>query len=330
MSCLNDASRIVRLGMTLGLFLGLLQPSGCSHGTLQKELPKSAPLEDGELTDVDDPELMDIEGARRLISEIEARWPSHGPTHLQAPTSLEHVLEILKLDQVSLFEQGITFAKTQKGLQALALEAQIELAWGESYLTVLEIMLYLSEELEEEKASLSALKTRTVEQQGSLEWMRDTLARTDRLAQAAELLSIEHLTRGAAKANELISTHPDSYLGYRVAADYYRMVADWAKFDQMEREIEERNPNSNGLVFQRGAAAHRRSGDISKAESYLRAALAKDPAFVRAQAHLVAIQPHITKMHTEYQVLETLNPDHMIVHLAGESIERAYARAQAR
>lgn len=43
---------------------------------------------------------------------------------------------------------------------------------------------------------------------------------------------LEHLANGLALANKVIKANPKDYLGYRVAADSYRLRRDWKGFDR--------------------------------------------------------------------------------------------------
>jgi len=268
-------------------------------------------------------EPVNLAVAVTLVADIQAKWPSSTDHPLLTPSSIDDVWKILKLDQMVLFPAGVRFARTLEGVDALALEAQIELAWGESYLTLLEIMMVLAERYEAAEAALAARADLDAAGKEELAWLRDTLHQTDRWAEAFQLLSIDHTTRGSARADEVIVKHPDNYVGYRVAADYYRMVRDWKKFDDMVAKLEKLNPDSNGLVFQRGASALQRDGNEDEAAKYFRQALTNDPEFVRAQAHLIAMQPTLDAMSAEYRALAELNADHQIVQWAGPGIEWA-------
>lgn len=273
---------------------------------------------------------LNLQLAKRMIIDVEKQWPCTANRSLRTPRSLADVEKILKLDQITFFGSGVDLARTLTDVKALALEAQIELAWGEAYLVLLEIMLRLNEHFEGQAAVLSERRDVESSEDEELRSLHQAVSHTKRLADAFQLLSIEHSTLGSAQADNLIKEHPDSYLGYRVAADFYRMVHDWKRFQEMVGKIEQLNPNSNGLVFLRGAAAYHKDGDSEAASVWFRKALYNDPDFVRAQVHLMMIQNDIAGTHAEYQALKKLNPDHQIVHWAGDIIERAYQLPQPR
>ena len=270
----------------------------------------------------EDAAAIDLAAARQMVGQIELFVINEKSAC--TPKTIGDVESILKLDQASLFGPGVVCAQKFEGREADALEAQIQLAWGESYSTLLEIMLLLGESYDERGMELVDKDNPTTEEEKELVWLREERARTERFADAFQLLSIDHATIGSALADEVIHKYPDSYLGYRVAADYHRMTRDWSKFDQMLTKIEELNPESNGLVFQKGAAAWQRGGDRQEAQRYLRQALERDEEFVRAQAHLVAIQEEIPALYAEYKKLQDMNPDHQLIEWAGKGIEWAW------
>jgi tetratricopeptide (TPR) repeat protein len=318
----------LRLIGSLTVCAGLLACGGRSGREAQPapvnpNVEQDVPLaeDEGDERDGDEQEPLDITLAQKLVTEVEARWAAAADHPLRTPSTLQDVEQILKLDQVALFRQGVELARSLDGVEARALEAQIELAWGESYLALLQVMLRLNEQLEQELATLSQ---RADIDTGPRDELRRAVRRSERLAEAFELLSIEHSTLGAARANALITKYPSSYLGYRVAADFYRMVRDWRRFAQMVSKIEQLNPASNGLVFLRGTAASLQHGDSAAAATWFRRALDNDPQFVRAQVHLLLLQKDIESTYAEFQALKQLNPSHQIVHWAGESIELAF------
>ena len=148
------------------------------------------------------------------------------------------------------------------------------------------------------------------------------------MAEALALLAAEHSAAGARHAREIIAAAPTNYQGYRVAADYYRLRERWEEFDDTVAKIEILKPDSNGLLFLRGVSALYREGDGPKADRFFRAALARDPKFVRAQAQLVRSQRGLAAKRAEYLKLKELNPHHQIVVWAGPGLERAYAARQ--
>jgi hypothetical protein len=298
------------------LGLGAWLCSGCSSPQAAPAAPAAGTVAVPGETGLTEDEPLDLEGAEKLIAGVAASWPADGSPALRQPKTLDDGMQILKRDQLTLFPAGVALARSESGLEAMALEAQLELAWGESYLVVMAVLQRLSEELEHVQKTLPE-STSPADRQ----WLERTLRQNDRYAEAFQLLSIAHLTQGSARADEVMSAHPDSYLGYRLAADYYRTVRDWARFDAMVARIEALNPKSNGLVFLKGTAAFARDRDAAAAGRWFAMALANDRDFLRARAHLVMIQPDLEHMLAELQALKAANPQHQLVRFCGPTMD---------
>jgi len=267
------------------------------------------------------PTEMTLEEALTVVDETQARWPLRADHPLGEPKTLEDVEKILKLDQVTLFARGIEVAQAQgDAVEALALHGQIELAWAEAYMIMVEIMAKLHGGF-----GGSIEKKVAVGQNEEAEDLREGRAQLERAGQAFTLLLVEHLKVGWEKASETIEKYPDSYLGYRVAADYHRLVNDWEAFDHAIAKIKERNPDSNGLRFLQGVgAALQGERDRGAADAFYRDALEHDPDFVRAQAHLLMVQSGPEETHRELLLLKEKNPDHQVVAWIGDRLETAY------
>ena len=139
-----------------------------------------------------------------------------------------------------------------------------------------------------------------------------------------EALAAEHVGKGAGLAQEVINANPNDYVGWRLAADFYRMRGEWPKFDEMVKKIEETNPESNGLLFLKGTAALERDGNVVESTNLLRQALAKDKDFTRAQAQLVLSRPTVDDTFAELEKLRAASPNHQIVVWAGPAITAAH------
>jgi tetratricopeptide (TPR) repeat protein len=270
---------------------------------------------------------MSLEQARAIVAEIESTWPSREDSALMHPTSYADVEQILKLDQVNLYPGAVAFIATQTGPQARALHAQIEMAWAETYILMVQILDNLEKRytprLAELEKKMAAGPLRDDEQRE-----RSTivlvLPQLQRNREAFKKLAFEHIVTGQEKAEKVMADYPDNYLGYRVAADMYQMLRGWDQFGEMVQKIEQTNPKSNGLVFCRGAEAIERYSDAAKAADYFHQALKNDPQFVRAQAYLLMIQKEPPGMYAELMNLEKLNHNHQLIMWAGKSIQKAY------
>lgn len=267
---------------------------------------------------------MDLARAKRIVAELEAQWPLREDHPLREPMALEDAEKILKSDQVRLFPFAVRYLEQQEGRDPLAMRGQIELAWGEAYMLLMEMLAGLRKDFTAAAEDLGARTDLGPEDEHHLAWLRDSLQGMETRIEAFKFVAVEHITTGSQVADEVLNQHPDNYLGYRLAADYYRTLRDWENFGEMVARIKQTNPKSNGLLFLLGAEALQAKQDRSAAESYYRKALANDPDFVRAQAHLLIIQSDLERTHAELLKLEALNPEHQFVALAGESIKRAF------
>lgn len=233
------------------------------------------------------------------------------------PTSVADVEGILRLDEVNRFPAAVAFIATQKkDVKARALHGQLELAWAEGLSLLGEMNQNLAGRLRElttaseKKAAADGLSPDEFRELGEL---RAAVLETQQTAKVLETAAAEHLAKGLIIASEVIKANPNHYLGYRVAADSYRLQRDWKSFDKMLAKVEKTNPNSNGLLFLKGVAAAQRDKDATAAAKFLSAALQKDPKFARAQAHLVLIAPTLDDAREELDKLAGISPKHPFV-----------------
>lgn len=276
-----------------------------------------------------------LDEAKALVADFEARQARESDgSGLREPKSLDDVLEILKRDQLDLFPAGVAFAaKTPDDPKAAALQAQIELSWGEALQILGEVFADVTGQLRQTAHDLeiqAASGELSDKQQQRLEGLRETLSKNDGISDALSRLAAEHVGIAARLAKEIIAKSPSDYHGYRVAADYYRLRGDWANFDEMMKKLEAANPGSNGLVFLRGTSALTRDGDAAAATRFLRQALENDPKFTRAQALLVLSRSGVRDTYAEYQKLRALNPHHQIVVWVGEAFTQAFEAQRSR
>ena len=271
---------------------------------------------------------LSLREATKLVESFEARQlpPSKKPP---PPTTMEEALAVLKSDRLDLFPDSVAWLSAQPSPEALALKAQTMLAWGEAELTVAEVLANTADKLDE---NVRALQVRKLAQADSaqLDKERAKVALFRETDQALRLLAAEHVAAGVEDSETVIAQKPDDYVGYRISADAHRLRNEWKEFSQMVAKVEEKNPDSNGLIFLRGVAAQMRDGDASQAIGFYRQALEKDPAFVRAQAQLVLVQGNVFEQKIELEKLRAIAPDHQIVRWAGPGIELAFHEAQER
>jgi len=276
------------------------------------------------------------EEADRIIKAYEERRtrglaPANDPLH--QPKSNEDLLEILRRDQTDLFADGVKWAEGKTDPKTQTLAAQIEISWGEALGMLAELLERATVELRQEAA--------LYEYKGAVRVLKPTeRTRRERVAaQLKELAGIEsalrkqaqrHLAKGLAEAEQLMKSAPNDYQSYRIAADFYHLKEDWAKFGEMMKEIETRHPQSNGATFLRGQEQLDRYDNHTKAVELFRQALARDPKFTRAQVAILMAQTSIDGAYRELQKLKELNPTHQIVVWAGPAITERYQMWQAR
>lgn len=266
--------------------------------------------------------------ATTLVAAFEARQVP-AQKKLPAPTSLAEATAVLKSDRIDAFPDAVAYLAGQPGAEALALKAQILLAWGEAELTVAEVLADTADRLDEGARSLQLRKS-TPEVQAQLDSERARIQLFRDTDEALRLLAAEHVAAGVEDANKYVKDKPDDYVGYRVAADAHRLREEWKEFADNIAKVEERNPDSNGLTFLRGIAAHWRDDNDAEAITLFKQAMEKDPQFVRAQAQLVLVTASIFEQHKELGKLREIAPDHQLVRWAGPGIEAAHARAVER
>ncbi|HEY3451652.1 MAG TPA: hypothetical protein VGK67_35160 [Myxococcales bacterium] len=302
-----------------------LDPDGKQPAELAQALKKACP--GAKLAAA--PARLDRAAAAKIVAALEAQ---SGTAHrLANPRSYDDESEVLKLDQLTLFPAAVAYISTQKDVRAQALLAQMELAWAESLQQLAEIDENLAgrfRELIEDTTRGAASGGLSAEEFRHLASLKASAADSQQTSEALRMAAADHLARGLEVARAVIKQSPADYLGYRVAADYYRLQGDWRNFDAMLAKIEKTNAGSNGLVFLKGVAAYQRGRNGAEATRLLRAAVANDPRFARAQAHLVMLQPSLEETWAEFGKLKQMSPAHPIVLWTGPALEKFRAEAQ--
>lgn len=280
---------------------------------------------------------MDEKQARDVIARYEQRHQIRAASAsdpLRNPKSMDDVTEALKLDRIDLFPEATAFAGKQQGPAPLAMRAQIELAWGEAQEILADLLGNASQRLRVEKRDLahraSAGAKMSPEEEKELASLKEIVADLEGIEVALNKVATTHIDTGVQLAKQVIDEAPKDYVGYRVAADYYRMRSDWAGFDEMVKLLEQTNPQSTGLVFLRGTEALNRHGDRAKAAELFRECLRRDPKFARAQVQLVLMQLYVTEAWDELLKLEAISPNHQLVQWLKPIVQSARERVIAR
>ena len=102
-------------------------------------------------------------------------------------------------------------------------------------------------------------------------------------------IAFTKLKKGSEMVLKVLEKNPESYGGYRLAADLYRINKEWEKCHQAMEKIEKLNPDSNGLRFIKGAVALHEKQDHKEAVSFLKLAVEKDPKFAKAWFFLASV-----------------------------------------
>lgn len=266
--------------------------------------------------------------AALVFDELRASVRKENPIDvLRSPKSLDDVLEILRRDQIDLFADGIAFAQKDTSQWARVLEAQLELAWGESMVMVAQLL-----ERQFAEVAMQSLQRRArvamgqtgADEEALMTSLTDRLQRAKRYSDAMWVLAPLHIAKGAKLTEAILLAMPDDYHGYRVAADYYRLRADWVNFDRMVEQVSKRRPDSTGLSFLLGVALVDRYGQRDAGQKKLEDAVKSDPKFAKAQAMLLLLAETPPERFAALQKLHAINPGHQLVYFVGPSIAATY------
>ncbi|MFO0676277.1 MAG: hypothetical protein U0169_07075 [Polyangiaceae bacterium] len=305
----------------------LLLATACSGSgmTAPETARNAAPARKSDMT----PE----EAQATLDSVRDKLFPESAKNPLQTPASLDDVEAILNLDQIDLFAAGVKFAKADKSPRGIALAAQIELSWGENLRLLAHAADEVSAELREERRAMQqavATGKGSADQKEQLAALDTFIRNEEGLLDAASALAPVHIQEGVRMAEVLVRKAPTDYEGYRVLADYYRMVGDWNAFDVAVKDVERLRPESVGLKFVKAVALAERDQDFDGANKLLAEALAKNPKFARAQVQVFVIASGLSKKREALQALKAINPNHQLVRLVGAVYDRVFEAREKR
>src|SRR5688572_15188982 len=96
---------------------------------------------------------LSVAEANRIVAAFE---DSKDAAPTVEPKSLEDVLAILKSDNLTNFPAAAKFLEAQKGNEALALQAQLQLAWGEAQMILSELLARADQNLEKQRQRMEA------------------------------------------------------------------------------------------------------------------------------------------------------------------------------
>lgn len=207
-------------------------------------------------------------------AQIEAR--------LRDPKTVQDAQDVVRSDNIALYPKAekvfAAFLEAHPDdIPNLTWHAQLYLAWADSAVATRESLARSLERLRQDQQAATGDK---LEQ---LNWL---IALAERERSNLDVAAKEKLEIGAAKSLAVLKLNQETYEGYRLAADLFRLHGDWAQYDKFIKKLETRNPDSAGLRFLKGVVAFSRDKDYHTAERFLQEALAKDPQFAKAQYYL--------------------------------------------
>jgi hypothetical protein len=313
---------------TVLLFWALVVFNACAS--------KSGPGDNATIGKGIDVESMRPPEAARVVAEFQAKYGMESlPAANAQVTSMAQVLQIIRGDRFSEFEEARAFAAGKQGPEALAIRSYLETSYAGA--------LVLAAAILEEERKQDMTELRQVSQARPLEADRDQAAGQARAQQlktkthdlrkvirALKVLSEEPLVSGSDLAEQAIRQDPKSQLAYLANANYYRLRRSWLEFDRMMRYAEDTETGDNppAKTYLRAMEALERYVDSAKCKELLEETLARRPDFVRAQANLVLVDRDVEDTYAQLQKLRDMSPNHIVVRLAGPMIEEEYITAQ--
>ena len=271
---------------------------------------------------------MSLDDAQDIAAYFYGQHLSRFGDHpLMRAKTFEDTLEILRSDNIALFPSGIRTAISIPGVKGRAMVAQTELAWGEALTVLGNVQLRILDRLAEyknrEQAAFDAGQL-DARDQAAFKELRDAYDQSYSLAKALIRVGIHRIEVGGEAARQVIEEFPRSYLGYRVAADFYRLTKQWKQFDAVMIKLQQLNPVSVGLAFQKGVAARDRDGDVVAARRWFSVALSRDARFTRASVHQIMTQDSYIEFERAFQDFRQIHPDHQIVLWAAPLVGRLH------
>ena len=237
-------------------------------GTPQARPDEARPVDAPALSPEEEGERQALEQVFRNMFDVPA--DAEIPARLREPKTVADAQDIVRSDNIALFVKADkVFTEYLKGhpddVTNLTWHAQLYLAWADSALVTRQ-SIERSLEQGDGASGITALAEEVISD--------------------LDEVSEEKLKVGAEKSLAILKTNQETYEGYRLAADLFRLTKDWGQHDGFIKKLEARNPDSNGLRFLKGVVAYSRDKDYHAAERFLKEAVAKDIKFTKAQYYL--------------------------------------------
>ncbi len=254
------------------------------------------------------------------------------------PKSPEDAQNIVRSDNVALYPRADAFwqkylPEHPDDLDNQTWHAQMFLAWADSAMLTSKTLHSSEQRLSARRDKLQAgldaseltgaAKFKAKKQIEEMKWLLPLIAQTRaRLDEVAK----DKLAQGQSMTRAILTRAPESYQGYRLAADLARITEDWSAYDRAVKKIEQLNPDSNGLRFLRGVVAFSRDKDYKSAEKFLSAAVVHDAKFTKAQYYLALSYLNRRQFDAAQAALErtlTISPGHPFANAVRAYIARA-------
>jgi len=269
--------------------------------------------------------------AEAVIAEARSERGMPSVAHASV-TSIEQLLQILDGDEIGRFEDAAAYVAGKPGIDAMVLQAKIELAWSDGSSTVARVVEELGQRAQVEVERFSKKRDSGRElsaaEKTALDRAEHEVEFDARVTKALAVLARDHLQQVEALLGELMRQFPKDVRTYRVASFYYLLREDWNAFDTSMTWL--KGEEHEALAeYLRAMEALRRFAIKKEAREKFVEALAHNPKLVRVQAKLVLVQEAVPATYAELEKLRLVAPRHPIVALAGPSIESEYRMSEA-
>ncbi|MEM6957878.1 MAG: hypothetical protein AAF645_19435 [Myxococcota bacterium] len=256
------------------------------------------------------------------------------PSGLDRPQDLDDALAVLRSDRIDLFRAAIERSEAigesaedeDTRLRAQTMATQLRLAWGEAEIIVADILQSATTAIEAELGRVAPHRG-VGQQRARLEQenaqVRAAVVDAKRLSSALRRTGSRRILDNYGNVQRYLDAFPQHYLAHRIAADFYRLVGDWGRFDEQVTTLQDLRPDSTGLKFLQGASAAMR-GQRSDALRFLDQAIDDDRLFTRARVYRLLAQSDLSAIQAELRSLQEAAPHHQIVYWAAPLVEQGY------
>ena len=278
---------------------------------------------------------MTLEDARGQVAAFADSIGSSLEPSAPAPISIADAVDIFKKDDVVRFDQAISYLSGIQGLESLALRAALDAYRAGMLLGLADFFNASAVKLSAEAAQLESKAAGgsplSVDEENRRRRFSDEAATKRRLSDALRVIAGDRLSVAETLATDLMTQFPDKPAGYQSMARVHQLRGEWRLFDENIKEAERLLGDAPGfsVQYQRVFEAWKRNASPDDARVKLEALRDSLPDYVRIQASLVFLQPDISARYAELQKLKAMNPGHLLVLLAGPSIQKEYETASA-